>query len=107
MQDKIRSIGLQPRFRPMTEPNAEERPNQKLRRTSAAGIFLGIAALIACELPIILALIGFGALSAAATALQPPFWMEVLAFVGLLLGIAVLVGSTIRQRRVRNGNTRT
>jgi len=70
-----------------------------MRRTSITGIALGLAALIACELPILLALIGLGSLGAAASILQPPFWIEVASAIVILLGILVLVGLAIRHRR--------
>ena len=68
-----------------------------MRRAGLIGIALGGLAVLACELPLILAAIGLGGLSAIATKLQPPLAVEIAAIGFLVLGVAVLVIVTARR----------
>ena len=70
-----------------------------LRRTGVLGLATGALALLACELPIVLALIGFGGLSTAAAALKPPFFVELAAVVLGATGIILLIALAIRRKR--------
>lgn len=72
--------------------------NQRLRRSGIAGIALGTLALVACELPIILTLIGLGNLSTAAMPLRPPFNVEVAGILVAMAGAMLLVISAFRRR---------
>jgi len=75
---------------------------KKLSKSGLGGIGLGIFALIACELPLILAMVGLGTLSAAANALSPPFWLEVIGLISALLGFILLFGLLIRYMILKN-----
>ncbi len=90
----------------MTEERSKKNPNKGLRRSSKAGIFAGAAALIACELPLLLAFIGLGGLSSAAVVLRPPPWMEALAVLAITVGVVVLISLAIRRRRVTREHRR-
>ena len=71
----------------------------KLRRTGIAGIALGILALLACELPIILTLIGLGSLGAAVSTLKPPLYIELAGVIVIVAGLLLLFICAIRSRR--------
>lgn len=71
----------------------------KLRRTGIAGIALGILALIACELPIILTLIGLGSLGAAVSTLKPPLYIESAGVIVIVAGLLLLFICVIHSRR--------
>lgn len=66
-----------------SEPYTQPAGGKGVRRTGVAGIAFGLMALLACELPFILALVGLGGLSAAAAAFRPPAVVEV---VGIVIG---------------------
>lgn len=72
-----------------------------LKRGSLASIFFGVITILMCELPIILALGGLGALSAATSEFRPPIWVEV---VGISVAIAGFLMLIIRWRNDRRGN---
>jgi hypothetical protein len=74
--------------------------DKALKRSGLAGIGLGGAALVACELPIILTVIGLGGLSAGAVAFRPPAVVELVAIVLAGLGVAAL-GAWIARRIIR------
>ena len=63
-----------------------------LRRTGVAGIALGIITLLACELPIVLAVIGLGSLSAGTAAFKPPAIIETVGMLIGVIGAALLIG---------------
>ena len=71
--------------------NNQSVEDKRLRRTGIAGIALGIMAILACELPVILALIGVGGLSAAALAFRPPFLVEVAGIPLAVMGAGLLI----------------
>ena len=69
------------------------------RRGGIAGIALGILALVVCELPIILTLVGFGSLGAAVSSLKPHFYVELAGVIVVVTGLLLLFISAIRSRR--------
>lgn len=69
-----------------------------LRRTGVLGIALGALALIACELPVILAVVGLGGLSAGAMAMRPSAAVEVAGIVLATIGVALLIVRALRRR---------
>lgn len=74
----------------------------KLKRTGMAGIAASVLALLVCEVPIILAVLGLGGLSAGAAVLRPPPMVELGAIVAMVVGtllLAVVVARRLRQRR--------
>ncbi|PCJ27487.1 MAG: hypothetical protein COA96_03030 [SAR86 cluster bacterium] len=73
----------------------------RLRRMSFGGIALGILALLTCELPIILALVGFGGLSAGAAWLKPPPIVELIGALLLITGIVLLVVLVIKSQLMK------
>ena len=75
--------------------------NRKLRKTGFAGIAMGVLALFACELPIILALVGMGAFSATANAYKPPHWIELTGIMAAITGLLLLSVLAIRIWRKR------
>ena len=75
---------------------------KKLRKSGLTGISLGVVALLACELPLVLTLAGLGTLSASASALRPPFWIEVIDIAAAVVGLLVLIVLVIRRWRSRN-----
>ena len=79
----------------------------KLRSSGIAGIALGILALVACELPIVLTLVGFGSLGAAVTPLQPPFYVEIAGLIVAVAGLLLLFISAIRSRRSNRKRSRS
>ena len=74
----------------MSKPH-EEGSDRKLKRGGVAGIAIGILALLACELPIILAFVGLGGLSAGVMAFRPPEIVEIAAMVIFVIGASLLV----------------
>ncbi len=91
--------------------NADVRPQRKgeqttkrLGRGGVAGIAAGALALLACELPIVLALIGLGGFSTAAAALKPPFFVELGGIVLGGAGLVVLVALVIRRVWIQRKN---
>ncbi len=67
------------------------------------GITIGILALVACELPIILAVVGLGGLSAGAMAFRPPEIVELIAIILFVIGagllLFLLVKRTLKRRK--------
>ena len=61
-----------------------------LKRTGLAGILLGMLALVACEIPIVIAFISIGGL-ATASAIAPALPLETGGIVAALAGVGVLV----------------
>ena len=81
--------------------NAQSSVEKSLKTSSLCGILLGMCPVLACELPIILALIGLGSLSATASALKPPDWVEIAALTALGVGALMLLITGVRRRRMR------
>lgn len=75
---------------------------KKLRKSGLTGILLGVVALLACELPLVLTLTGLGTLSASASALRPPFWIEAIGIAAAVVGLLMLFVLVIRRWRNRN-----
>lgn len=86
-----------------TQPdsNKQSAEGKGVRRTGIAGIAFGLMALLACELPIILALIGLGGLSTAAVVFRPPFVVEVTGIVIGVTGALMLIGLGFRRLWLR------
>ncbi len=72
-----------------------------LRRTGIAVIALGVMSILACELPVILALIGFGGLSAAALAFETPFVVDVVGILLTVMGVGLLIVLAVWRLRSR------
>lgn len=72
----------------------------KLRRVGSRGIVIGAVAVVACELPTILAAIGLGGLSAGAAWLQPPPVVEIIALALAAFG-AIILAIGIAKRILR------
>jgi hypothetical protein len=73
-----------------------------VRRMSWSGVGVGALALIACELPLILAVIGMGGLSGFAAAVKPPPFVEMIAIFALVAGaVSLAVILVLRVRRAR------
>ncbi|QJB69038.1 hypothetical protein [Parasphingorhabdus halotolerans] len=72
---------------------------KKLKRTGLSSLALGAMALLACELPVILAVIGFGGLSAGAKVLRPSQSIEILAIALVFIGSLLLSFHFIRKRK--------
>ena len=75
---------------------------KKLRKGGLTGISLGVVALLACELRLVLTLAGLGTLSASASALRPPFWIEVFGIAAAVVGLLMLIVLVVRRWRCRN-----
>lgn len=73
-----------------------------VKRGGITSIVIGAIAILACELPIILALIGLGGYSASAMIFRPT---PIVQIVGILLFV-VGVGALITHRHMRNKQTK-
>ena len=62
-----------------------------IKRSSISGIAIGIMALLACEIPFVLAFIGLGGLSASAYAFRPGPLVEMIAIGLVVTGIIALI----------------
>ncbi|MEE9315116.1 MAG: hypothetical protein V3V02_10750 [Rhizobiaceae bacterium] len=82
----------------MTKTQPKTLPDKKLKRSGMTGIAIGVLALLVCELPIILAVIGFGGLSAGALAFRPPPIVELIAVILFILGVLVLLTPMVRRK---------
>lgn len=69
----------------------------RFKRTGCTGLAIGGLAIIACELPILLAALGLGGLSAGALAFRPPPIVEKVAVIIGLLGAVLLVIHFVRK----------
>lgn len=89
----------------MPKAQPEQASDRKLKRGGIAGVAIGALALIACELPIFLAVVGLGGLSAKATAFRPPEIVEVIAIVLSVIGagtlLFLLARRILRHRKAR------
>ena len=89
-------------------PKTPEHASDKtLKRGGLSGIVIGVLALVACELPIILAFAGLGGLSAGATALRPPPFVELIASALFVIGVFVLSFLFLKRIRDRRKASRT
>ncbi len=66
--------------------------SKKIRRAGVTGVLIGVLSIVACELPIILALVGLGGFSAASRWLSPPPIVEMIGVAIGLVGILMLLG---------------
>jgi hypothetical protein len=73
------------------------RHEKRLKRSAISGIAIGALAILACELPIILGLVGLGALSGAANILKPPPLVELAALIIIGAGVSVLLYMLVRR----------
>lgn len=71
----------------------------RLKRTGLASLALGALALLACELPLVLAVVGLGSLSAAAKTLEPTQSIELMALVLVCFGSILLLLHLVRTRK--------
>lgn len=77
----------------------------RIKRTGWSGLIAGGFAVLACELPIFLAALGLGGLSAGAIALRPPQFVETIAIIAALLGAFCLIAIFVVRRVQRHRNT--
>lgn len=75
----------------MKSNDHEDGRTGSIRRASWTGIAAGVLAILVCELPIILAALGFAGLSAGARNLRLPALAEIIAIAIGLLGVFTLV----------------
>ncbi len=69
----------------------------QLKRTGIAGIAIGAAVLLVCELPVILALVGLAGLNAGATMFRPTPIVEAGAVAVTIAGATVLLVILVRR----------
>ncbi len=74
----------------MSELKLDTSADNRMKRGGVTGIAIGALALLACELPIILAVIGFGGLGAVINAFRPPPVVELIGVMFLIAGIGIL-----------------
>ena len=77
-----------------TPPRAPE--GKQLKRTGTVGITIGALAILVCELPIILAVLGLGGLRAGAMALRWPI-IEIVAIIIAIVGAVLLLFVFVRR----------
>ena len=77
-----------------TPPKAPE--GKQLKRAGTVGIAIGGLAILVCELPIILAVLGLGGLSAGAMALHRPI-IEIVAIIIAIVGAGLLLFVFVRR----------
>lgn len=79
---------------------------KKLKRGGLAGMAVGVLTLIACELPIVLAIIGIGGFGASLAAFRPPLYIEVIGVISFVAGVGVLV-YVYRKRHIERRKARS
>ncbi len=89
----------------MTKTQPKALSDKKLKRGGMTGIAIGVLALLACELPIIFAVIGLGGLSASALTFRPPPIVELIAIILFILGALALIIPFVR-RKLKKRKTR-
>lgn len=72
-------------------------PQNLAKKGGITGIVVGLLALLACELPILLALVGIGGLGATAATFSPTPLMEGISILLLLIGLGTMI--TLKMRR--------
>ena len=65
---------------------------KRVKRLGTTGIAIGALSVLACELPIVLALVGLGGLSSAASVFSLPPMIEMIGITLGLLGLLLMVG---------------
>ena len=88
----------------MFTSNDAQRANKSLRRTGIAGLILGALAIIACELPLLVALIGVGGLSASLAAFKPTAEVETAGIVAGATAAMLLLATALRRSPNHVGN---
>lgn len=78
---------------------------RRIRRTGWSGLIVGGLAVLACELPLFLAALGLGGLSAGAIALRPPQFVVAIAIIAALLGAFSLIGIFVVRKIQQLRNT--
>lgn len=68
---------------------------KRVKRLGTTGIAIGALSVLACELPIVLALVGLGGLSSAASAFSLPPIIEMIGITLGLLSFLLIVGLLI------------
>jgi len=66
-----------------------------MKRLGITGVAVGVLSLLACELPLVLALVGLGGLSSAASAFFLPPVAEMIGIVIGVLGLFLILGALI------------
>lgn len=79
--------------------------DSKIKRTGFVSLTIGIAAIIACELPIILAIIGLGGMGARATIASSSIVVEFISILFTTIGASFLTWHVIRKRKTSGNNT--
>lgn len=73
-----------------------EEPNKSLikrvRGLGKSGIAIGVLSILACELPILLAIVGLGGLSSAASIFSLPPMVEMIGVTVGVLGLLLVLG---------------
>ena len=77
---------------PEDDNSSAKSSSNKFRRAGITGVVVGVLSILACELPIILAVIGLGGLSTASKWLSPPPMVEMIGVVIGLVGLLMLIG---------------
>ena len=67
------------------------------KRLGATGIAIGVLSILACELPIVLALVGLGGFGAAASEFSLPPMVEVIGLTLGILGFLLIIGVYIHR----------
>ena len=70
--------------------------DKQLKSTGTVGIAIGALAILVCELPIILTVLGLGGLSAGAMALRWPI-IEIFAIIIAIVGAVLLLFVLVRR----------
>jgi len=82
--------------RARTEPSIDK----QLRSAGFSGLALGALALMACELPVIMAIVGVGGLGVGGAALRPPPIVEIVGGAAAGMGVVLLVIALVRRTRL-------
>ena len=88
----------------MPSSNDAQRANKSLRRTGIAGLILSALAIIACELPLLVALIGVGGSSASLAAFKPTAAVETAGIVAGAAAAMLLLATALRRSPNHVGN---
>ena len=71
---------------------ASNNSTKRMKRFGTTGIAIGVLSVLACELPIVLAVVGLGGLSSAASVFSLPPMIEMIGITLGLLGFLLIVG---------------
>lgn len=77
------------------------------RWLGSLSIGAGVSVFILCELPLLLALVGLAGLGTSTFTVRRPPWVEVAAFLAVVLGIALVARPAIRRIWLNKGMDRT